>query len=299
MNSVRPIQIWVLCASNAHVPTELRSFLESQGSVWWSTLPSQGTELLQTILSNGPTGHSLPDWVVFLPAYTGQVTRAAVDTVRGLAPLATLFALSGPWSEGEIRTGPLPMGVRRVLWHEWQRRFSEASKGTTAVAGPHFRPATEQGVDSWLLSDDVRQRSIHPPAIPMVAIACRQRTDFETWGEALGSDAHAVWIQPELPSPILKTDVLVWCFEREVAFELTAFQSKLESLKVRHAVALVHFPRPEEIAALENLAVHVTCFALPAARQDFRQAVLNDTSANTLQKRQIPPSIRSSSLQKP
>ncbi len=299
MNSVQPIQIWVLCASNAHVPAELRSFLESQGNVWWSALPSLGTDLLQTIVTNGPADHSLPDWVVFIPAYTGQVTRSAVDTVRGLAPLATLFALSGPWSEGEIRTGPLPMGVRRVLWHEWQRRFSEASKGATVVARPHFRPATEQGVDSWLLSDNVGQRSSHKPTIPMVAIACRQRTDFETWGEALGSDAHAVWIQPEEPSPVLKADVLVWCFEREVAWELAAFQSKLESLSARQAVALVHFPRPEEIAALENLAVQVTCFALPAARQDFRQAVLIDTSVNTLQKRQIPPAIRRSPLQKP
>lgn len=60
-----------------------------------------------------------PDLIVLLQSYPGEHAPAAVEQLRGLAPLARVVVVVGAWCEGETRSGrPLP-GTVRVGWAEF------------------------------------------------------------------------------------------------------------------------------------------------------------------------------------
>lgn len=221
----------------------------------------------------------LPDVVLFIPAFAGELTRTFVDQIRNRTPLAALLCLSGPWSEGEPRTAPLPAGVQRVQWHGWQTGLKQHLLQRDSINRPHFRPSTEQGIDAWLASDT--QVTIdQQKKIPLVAIATSSQSDFEVWAEALGADSHSVWLANGRPISVQTADVLVWCFARSVGDEILAAVDVAKRLNAERFIGLVHFPRPEEVKLIQSQFAQGHCLALPASRDDFRQCVLGFSEAS-------------------
>lgn len=68
-------------------------------------------------------GEVMPEVVVFVQSYPGQVPHASVERLRRACPLARIVGLLGSWNEGEMRTGNPWPGVTRVYWHQWPLRM--------------------------------------------------------------------------------------------------------------------------------------------------------------------------------
>ena len=67
-------------------------------------------------------GKCIPDVLVVAQSFPGQVSAAAVERLRRLAPLARVVGILGSWCEGEQRTGsPWPATIR-CYWHQWPVR---------------------------------------------------------------------------------------------------------------------------------------------------------------------------------
>src|SRR5437764_86557 len=61
-----------------------------------------------------------PQAMVFVQSRPGQFARVEVEKLHAIEPLARLVALTGPWCEGEQRSGrPIP-GVPRIAWRNWR-----------------------------------------------------------------------------------------------------------------------------------------------------------------------------------
>lgn len=247
-----------------------------ENTTWrWHELPSVETALDE----KQEEKKGLPDVVLFIPAFAGEITRAFVDQIRNRNPLAALLCISGPWSEGEPRTAPLPAGVQRVQWHGWQAGLMQQLLQRDSINRPHFRPSTEQGIDAWLASDTqvvIDQQK----KIPLVAIATSSQSDFEAWAEALGADSHSVWLANGRPLSVQHADILVWCFARSVKDEILAAVDVFKRLNADRFIGLVHFPRPEEVKRIQSQFAQGHCLAFPASRDDFRRYVLGFSEAN-------------------
>lgn len=275
----------VYCAPEALLTADVQSQASSfDNTTWrWHALQTSGT----SIDHKQEASSDLPDVVLFIPAFAGELTRGVVDQIRNQNPLAVLLCLSGPWSEGELRTAPLPAGVQRVQWHHWQAELKRQLLRRNSVNRPHFRPSTEQGIDVWLTSDgDVANDQ--PTRVPLVAIATASQSDFEAWADALGPDSHAVWLSNGLTISVQQANVLVWCFARSVSDEILAAVDIAKRLSVNRFVGLVHFPRPEELKLIQSHLPQSHCLALPASRDDFRRCVLDSSEDG---KKMIPFSV--------
>src|SRR5262245_25311347 len=81
-------------------------------------------ELLRS-RNSGPHFGEIPRAIVFLKAHPGQVSAKQIEKLHALEPLARLVVLTGPWCEGEQRSGrPIP-GVVRVPWRNWRERLPQ------------------------------------------------------------------------------------------------------------------------------------------------------------------------------
>lgn len=275
--SRRPLQIWVFQGAGAQEPATLKQTLAQHGEVIWAAMPASGTELVKWLAASHVLETSLPDCILFLPAYPKQLTRELVDQLRSWAPLAQLISIAGPWSEGEVRTGPLPTGVRRLLWQECDSRLREWLR-SPAIHAPHYRPATEQGVDPWLVSSRLKMDSASgKQALPVVVISCPTLIDFQTWSESLLPEARSIWLRPdEEPANDVQADVLVWCFGTEIVAETPLLEKFSRRLAAKRLVALTHFVRPDESHFLATLFPNLRLLSLPVLHSDLRSAVLGD-----------------------
>src|SRR4051812_33805324 len=57
-----------------------------------------------------------PQSIVLLQARPGEVSAEQVEKLHAREPLARLILLTGPWCEGEQRSGRPVAGVSRVAW---------------------------------------------------------------------------------------------------------------------------------------------------------------------------------------
>ena len=172
-----------------------------------------------------------PDAILLVQSRPGQISHDDVERLHAAAPLARLFALVGPWCEGELRTGQPAPGVVRVPWRAWQTRLPYELKIARRLA----RTATEiERLESILATTTTRSsRSRH-------AIICTtSKPRYESLADALTPHGlHACWHSgtpaPLLPQPDL---LIVDGWDQVTANIEQATQPRL---------LLLDFPRPDD-----------------------------------------------------
>ncbi len=81
------------------------------------------------------------DLIVLCESRRGQLSTAAIDGLRRLAPLARLWRLVGSWHEGEPRSGHPPAGCVTMYWHQWPPRVEwEIEHATSSNLPPTATP---------------------------------------------------------------------------------------------------------------------------------------------------------------
>lgn len=171
------------------------------------------------------------DLIFFVVARTGRFSEAEVEALHRRAPLARLVALLGSWCEGEVRSGHPWPGVTRIYAHQWQARLTHELKS--------WQPRTANEIDR-LMNTSLPSKPIRK----LIGIAAAQSTMFDALAAAcrsLGIDA--VWLLPNLPSPVQRVDAIIYDSTLDLSAELARLKELRQQLHSPPAIMLLDFPR--------------------------------------------------------
>ncbi len=186
---------------------------------------------------------------VLMAARPGRFSQEDVEVIHRASPLARLALLAGTWCEGELRTGAAPTGVVRLYWHEWETRLGDLWRSPDREDTSVWRlPRTAQAGE--------RTMSVPLPRTPerLVAVRTRNAASFNALAEALRSAGlTAVWVAPEQPWRVQGAAVLLWEGDVHRAGDLAELQRLAVALRRAVVVALVNFPRPEDVRRVREL----------------------------------------------
>lgn len=137
-----------------------------------------------------------PHGIVFCSLRPGQIDIVAVEALHRAEPLARLALLLGSWCEGEVRSGQVAAGVKRVYWHQWRAALPIALGLPHADGGPQplSLPRTANDAD-WL---EATLRSPSPSNRDLLVVVCTTRAaTFDTLSDALaGGGFRTAWRAP-------------------------------------------------------------------------------------------------------
>jgi CheY-like chemotaxis protein len=193
--------------------------------------------------------------VVLCEPRPGVWTDTQLDALRRIAPLARYVRLSGSLCEGQTRSGRPASGTWGVPWHQWP------------VSLARDLEASEQGQpSSWSLpltaTQDERALAKFVPhlegSIGHIAICSASAAAAGALAAACRHAGHAVsqtteWAESEGQ----RATALVW----DTTARALANRVLVTRLRAQHGdapiVALVGFPRAEDVAAARNSGVSV------------------------------------------
>ncbi|TWT34238.1 hypothetical protein [Blastopirellula retiformator] len=135
------------------------------------------------VIAGGP-----PQWIVLLQSRIGQFTAPQLATLRRRYPLATVLAITGFWTAGQLRTGkPLP-GVTTIPWSVAGRRLAALLASLRELPPP---TASAEEAIAWDL-EELEALS------GLVVIGADRQSDFQYWADAVRSfGMSAVWRTPQ------------------------------------------------------------------------------------------------------
>src|SRR5262245_46063062 len=173
-----------------------------------------------------------PFAIVIAQSRPGQIERRTIEEWHARTPLARLVALTGPWCEGEQRSGrPWPGGLR-VPWRTWRTALPRAL-GLTA-GGPALRlPRTATETDR--LEREIAGLRLPPVSFPGGSIAIRtfNRVCLEGLEAAL-------------------TRLGVSIASNSADLELIDGWEQWPAGPGPRRLLLLHFPRPDDVARAEQ-----------------------------------------------
>jgi len=181
----------------------------------------------------------IPCAIVLLQARPGQFAAAQIEKLHAQEPLARLIELTGPWCEGERRSGrPIP-GVTRASWLNWRERLSQelAIGGNTA---PCPRTITETERIEMMR----RSASSVIPDRGQARICTTRSGDFNYIADVVQRLGLSATLDP-IDATTASPDVVIFCGCEEAS--LLEQQESVQSQQRRPRRILVrHFPRPED-----------------------------------------------------
>jgi hypothetical protein len=209
-----------------------------------------------------------PQAFVLVQSRPGQFSTDEVEMLHGREPLARLIALTGPWCEGELRSGrPIP-GVARVAWRNWRERLPVelAIHGQNLLAP---RTATET---------DRAERIVHVTDESHAGrdLALVFSTRLETFNQiADGIQKFGFEVVPFGTSThsSMTPDVIIFDgWEQATAFK----EQSTDKNCLRHSlrVLLLHFPRPEDHILAREAGIDAV-IGLPLTLADLKSALAN------------------------
>jgi CheY-like chemotaxis protein len=193
-----------------------------------------------------------------------------LEQLRRSAPLARIVRLTGPWLLGESRSGlPLPATLRSQ-WHQWREGVqrpaehatcNEVSQGSS-VAAPWSLPLTASHDDRLLhaLTPPAADRSPKQPEYPkdvkptpLIAVYAQHRESAQSLCDICTQrNWKTLWIKTPPSETPLAVDAIIF----DSAFGSTKELQKLAELKAitgaAPLIALIGFPRPEDISRLQS-----------------------------------------------
>lgn len=198
-----------------------------------------------------------PDSLLWLQSRPGQVEQRDVERLHGQLPLARLAVLTGPWCEGEQRSGRPLTGVERVPWHAWESRLPLAL-GLGAEPPVRWpRTATE--------SERIQQRTAPRAQQRQAGLKASIFTDRRETYESLAEALTSLGVEPLRGQTAARSGL------NELG-RLAIFDG-WSQLSAAHAacrpdVLLLHFPRPEDRDRAAALGIRFV-LALPLLLSDL------------------------------
>lgn len=197
------------------------------------------------------TDDAFPIAIVLLQTRPGQFSAREIEKLHGREPLARLVTLTGPWCEGEQRSGrPIP-GVVRVAWRNWRERLplEFAINGNRALW-----PRTLTEIDRI----ETRRESASDitPRCGQVTICAARSADYNYLSDAvqqLGISATLFGSTGTSAANAAAEAVIFDGWDQATQFERDQ-QSKSAPLKAR-LILLLHFPRPEDHTLVDTAGI--------------------------------------------
>ncbi len=188
-----------------------------------------------------------PHLVVFCQSRRDSFRPADIERLHAAAPLARLVVLLGSTCEGEMRSGRPWPGVLRIYWHQWPARAQAELLPLIDGAGSSWSlPRTATPADRTLLE---AERPL-PRLAGVVAIRTPRVVDYEALAEICGSlGTTCAWLPPGRPVLLERADLLIWDSDGRQGHELSRLADLVEMLRPARTLALLGFPRLEEVIA--------------------------------------------------
>lgn len=226
----------------------------------------------------------IPAAIIFAQSRPGEISTADVERLHAAAPLARLFALTGPWCEGELRSGRPLAGVTRIPWRRWQAcletefghstpghpRSGSAPRDAPFGSEPE-QPRTRLALPRTATDGERIEHSVGRLAAthrsPAKAIVCTSnRFTYELLADALGRlNVATSWHFAGSNSLPEAADLTIYDGWQQVPI-------RSETEPVANAapprLLLLHFPRPDE-AALAATAGIGAVIAMPFLLADL------------------------------
>jgi len=192
--------------------------------------------------ANSPAANELvPAAILLVQSRPGQLLFSSIERLHAQFPLARLIALTGPWCEGELRSGrPVP-GIVRVPWRNWQVALKQQLEIACCATAPLPRTATP--TDYIESSTSAIRRS--QPRDGVAVICTHTLANYGYLADAvrrLGLTAMRHDRAQPIPCPAKAIIFDGW--ESASAFAMTNERANGNSLPAR--VLILHFPRPED-----------------------------------------------------
>lgn len=203
-----------------------------------------------------------PSAIIVVQFRPGSIPARFVESLHRQAPLARLILLTGPWCDGELRTGRLPPGVVRIRWHQWWQQLpGELSRGAARL------PRTSTDADR--LERQIQGLAACAKSSGRIAIHTASRENYVALADACGALGwQAEWTHADAGMFVCELALLDgWA-------ELLASDGMLSG-KARPRVLLVDFPRPDEFSRAKELGVQAIVakpFTLPTLAAAFAAA---------------------------
>jgi hypothetical protein len=189
---------------------------------------------------------SLVELVIIAQAYPGQFSQAAIERLRQAAPLARWWGLLGAWCEGEARSGSPWLGVPRVYWHQFAARFEQELRRRSSDVPPHWSlPVTANEEDRMLLAS----REELCPGEGVVAIVASSSSVAHWISDACRKQGYTP-LRCEaaaIAGRFRGLRAAIW--DGDLDADVEQLRSLVVAIRPAPVVALLAFPRPEEVAA--------------------------------------------------
>lgn len=188
--------------------------------------------------------------IAFCQSRPGQFSQQQVEQWHARAPLAHLLAILGSWCEGEVRSGRPWHGVQRVYWYDAIGRLRWLLLGQSVT--PAFR--TESIAEQ--IDGSLKLLPLAAPGATAVVIAGRC-CEYEP----LADMCHALQFAPRWerscqavgPAPQL---VVATFDDLQAGISLDGLTALRDAWPTTLRIALVNFPRRNEVAALRAAGCH-------------------------------------------
>ncbi|HEY2411429.1 MAG TPA: hypothetical protein VGI40_04270 [Pirellulaceae bacterium] len=209
-----------------------------------------------------------PQAIVFVQSRSGRFAAEHVENLHAREPLARLLVLTGPWSEGEQRSGKPMAGVTRIAWRNWRERLPiELALDDHAVVSP--RTAT----DTDRIARMVKLASGSRPKRRSVQICTARLSAYDYIAAAVEQLGFSpLLFGPLISSSISPAIVIFDGWEQASAFKKQSITQDRQPHARR--ILLLHFPRPEDHVLAQQSGIDAV-LAHPLSLADLNSALSN------------------------
>jgi hypothetical protein len=234
-------------------------YLERQGGLWLEPDLARALQNPERLLQ--------VTRIFLAPSFRGEFREREIDRLTAICPLAEITMVVGSWCEGETRSGRPWPGISRWYVSQLVPRLEAERTRLLARHEPAvtWRPATLTADEHWLLDvpkDDRPQtgpnaRSSAGPRTGLIVVCAETDDSLGYLSDVCQAAGWATLCHPP--------DNIAWASHpTAVLYDVVADRSRAERdlrrLTERQlpspCVALVSFPRPDEIAQFSAWGAH-------------------------------------------
>jgi hypothetical protein len=207
-----------------------------------------------------------PHSIILVQSRPGRFCVEHIEKLHAIEPLARLIALTGPWCEGEQRTGrPIP-GVSRVAWRNWRERLPvELGIDSNAIGQPRTMAETDR------IEAMVKSTSRSPRCGGVTLICTARLADYNYIADAV----LRLGLLPQLfdPPNVSASGAEVVIFDGwEQASLLQRHEPSQNGRSPPSCILLLDFPRPEDDALAASGGIDAV-LPLPLSIGDLNAAL--------------------------
>lgn len=236
-----------------------------------------------------PDGSPVPDLIVVLDSYPGQVPLRRVEEWQSAAPIAPVWHVLGSWASGVGRVGPVIPGAVRVAWHHAQGRLQHdlerLKRGLPFTWG---QPAIREDEARW---SALAQAETGEPQVLRgpngqgirVLIVSHDRETLDFLAQTVrgwGGMPHCRQGSTLENAPQL--DIVLWDYGTD---QLSEAAEAIRRFSVGPIVLIAGFPRGSEMTACRRAGV-AAVVAKPYVLEELRSA-LKEAVASLAQSRSV------------